>query len=190
MHTHTHTHEILVHINPATITRAETVEEDAVTIFLGWMAEDGFTYNVSITPQAPMMFSGTQVELRVSYNTSYNVTVLSTLCGQSSANTTFKIYYGESVIKFNITLSILLAVIDFYTVRCANPVSAAVREDPTVRVVTNQESDIFLEGAIATFTCPTGLALAGQNTSTCMENGEWEPNLGQVTCKGIKLGGL
>ena len=62
-----------------------------------WMAETGVTYNVSIIPQlVPIMKSSTtSIKLRASYNTSYNVTVLATLCGQNSANTTLVIYFGE-----------------------------------------------------------------------------------------------
>ena len=59
-------------------------------------------------------------------------------------------------------------------------------EDSSVRVIADQESDIFLEGTNVTFTCPPGLVLTGPNTLMCMGNGEWEPDLNnrQVTCKG------
>ena len=33
-----------------------------------------------------------------------------------------------------------------------------------------------LEGATLTFSCPPGKILTGPNTTTCMENGEWEPD--------------
>ena len=46
------------------------------------------------------------------------------------------------------------------------------------------DSDVFLEGANVTFTCPPGQVLIGHNTSMCMGNGEWEPDLREVTCKG------
>ena len=41
-----------------------------------------------------------------------------------------------------------------------------------------------LEGTGITFSCPPGLVLAGPNTTTCMENGEWEPDPSQVFCNG------
>ena len=40
------------------------------------------------------------------------------------------------------------------------------------------------EGSIFNFTCPPGLVLTGPNTTTCMENGEWEPDLSQAKCIG------
>ena len=63
-------------------------------------------------------------------------------------------------------------------------------KDSSVRVVFDQEFDIFLEaGANVMFTCPPGLVLTGPNTSTCMENGEWEPDLDnrQISCKGALI---
>ena len=41
-----------------------------------------------------------------------------------------------------------------------------------------------IEGTIATFSCPAELVLTGPNTTTCMENGEWEPDLKETMCKG------
>ena len=32
--------------------------------------------------------------------------------------------------------------------------------------------------------CPPKLMLTGPNSTTCMENGEWEPNPREVECKG------
>ena len=42
--------------------------------------------------------------------------------------------------------------------------------------------DPALEGENITFTCPTGAILTGPNTSTCVENGEWEPDPREVEC--------
>ena len=75
-----------------------------------------------------------------------------------------------------------------HAVRCANPFRGVMRED-SVKLVAysgDKESDIFVEGGNVTFTCPSGLVLTGPNTSTCMGNGEWEPDLhtGQLSCKG------
>ena len=47
------------------------------------------------------------------------------------------------------------------------------------------DRDTFLEGTNITFTCSPGLVLTGPNTSTCMGNGEWEPNPREVECKGV-----
>ena len=37
-------------------------------------------------------------------------------------------------------------------------------------------------GANVTFFCPPGLVLTGPNTTTCMENGEWEPDPRETAC--------
>ena len=48
-----------------------------------------------------------------------------------------------------------------------------------------------IEGMTITFRCPTGLILTGSNASTCIGNGEWEPNLKGTMCNGelLKLNG-
>ena len=43
------------------------------------------------------------------------------------------------------------------------------------------------EGQTITFTCPPGQMLNGSNHSTCMGNGEWEPDPGYVECIGEQL---
>ena len=40
-----------------------------------------------------------------------------------------------------------------------------------------------LEGTSVDLKCPPGLMFVGPNVSTCMENGEWEPDLGEVECR-------
>jgi hypothetical protein len=40
------------------------------------------------------------------------------------------------------------------------------------------------EGLNITFACPPGQILNGSNTSTCMGNGEWRPDPGEVECTG------
>ena len=40
------------------------------------------------------------------------------------------------------------------------------------------------EGQNISFICPSGQALSGPNSSICMENGEWEPDPGEVECTG------
>ena len=44
--------------------------------------------------------------------------------------------------------------------------------------------DPALEGQSITFTCAPGQVLNGSNQSTCMGNGKWEPDLGEVECIG------
>ena len=42
--------------------------------------------------------------------------------------------------------------------------------------------DPAFEGNRVTFTCPSGQILDGSNSSTCMGNGEWEPDPKEVDC--------
>ena len=44
--------------------------------------------------------------------------------------------------------------------------------------------DPALEGQNITFTCPPRQILNGSNSSTCMMNGEWEPDPREVECTG------
>ena len=45
--------------------------------------------------------------------------------------------------------------------------------------------DPALEGEVITFTCLSGSILTGPNSSTCMGNGEWEPDPREVNCTGV-----
>ena len=46
--------------------------------------------------------------------------------------------------------------------------------DPTLRI----------QGTIIIFKCPSEMLLIGPNATTCMGNGEWEPDPRETTCKG------
>ena len=65
---------------------------DDVTLTLSWANES--SYNVRVIPYLPFVFlESASIQVRVPYNTLYNVSVLSIdLCGQNSV---FEIYYGE-----------------------------------------------------------------------------------------------
>ena len=43
--------------------------------------------------------------------------------------------------------------------------------------------DPAVEGSEVTFDCSSGLVMSGPNSSTCMENGRWEPDPREVECK-------
>ena len=45
----------------------------------------------------------------------------------------------------------------------------------------------YREGQFITYTCPHGWILTGPNTSECTGNGSWEPDPGQVDCKGYYM---
>jgi hypothetical protein len=45
--------------------------------------------------------------------------------------------------------------------------------------------DPALEGTVLSFYCPPQHILVGPNITTCMGNGEWEPDPREVECKGM-----
>ena len=47
-----------------------------------------------------------------------------------------------------------------------------------------------MEGAAIIFECPPQFVLVGPNATTCMGNGEWEPDPRKVECKGITAAAL
>ena len=67
------------------------------------------------------------------------------------------------------------------TVTCPEPHSAF----GSVRVSSYRNPAI--EGTTITFSCPDGLTLTGSSASTCMRNGEWEPPLKGIGCKGKSI---
>ena len=43
--------------------------------------------------------------------------------------------------------------------------------------------NVALEGDSVSFACSSGFLLTGPNSSTCMGNGEWEPDPRAVACR-------
>ena len=72
-----------------------------------------------------------------------------------------------------------------YTVKCDHPLQTAAFDEKFPQVV--EFNDPALEQTTVTFSCPPGLVLTGPNSSTCMGNGEWEPDPREVKCKGTKI---
>ena len=72
-----------------------------------------------------------------------------------------------------------------HTVNCGSPTERVLSRE-VIAEVGYSENSIAMEGAVANFSCPPGLVLTGPNTTTCMENGEWEPEPRKIECKGIK----
>ena len=62
-------------------------------------------------------------------------------------------------------------------VTCGHPINLT---DEPITVYGNLYPAI--EGSNVTFSCPPRLVLTGPNMSTCMENGEWEPDIKEVKC--------
>ena len=68
----------------------------------------------------------------------------------------------------------------FITVGCASLPQTAVNSSIRISGLPTSTA----EGTNVIFTCPPGLVLSGPNVSTCIENGEWEPDPQELTCKG------
>ena len=66
-----------------------------------------------------------------------------------------------------------------HAARCGNPLKLA-----HIDVIVVGYNDPALGGETVTFICPPGLVHIGPTTSTCMRNGEWEPDPGEVECTG------
>ena len=68
-----------------------------------------------------------------------------------------------------------------YAVNCGN-LSQVIIETGSISIMGYHNPPIL--GANATFGCPFDKKLIGPNLTTCMENGEWEPDPRSVECKG------
>ena len=67
-----------------------------------------------------------------------------------------------------------------HTGKCSNPTQLVHR---IVKV--DGFEDPALEGEIIEFTCrSSGFDLSGPYSSTCMSNGKWDPDPGEVNCTG------
>ena len=67
---------------------------------------------------------------------------------------------------------------------CRNPTELV---DDSTTIIGYSLGEPAIRGANLTFTCTSGLVLSGPNTSTCMGNGEWEPDPREIECTGISM---
>ena len=78
------------------VTTSEEYIADVVTVIVEWSEEQGVTYNITIVPMVPIIFTGsTSVQLIVSYNIEYNVTLEAVAVCQSVAPSRIRLFYGE-----------------------------------------------------------------------------------------------
>lgn len=70
---------------------------------------------------------------------------------------------------------------------CSHPFSNGIfaANDKDFIIVVDPAQTIVQEGDTLTFVCPPQHVLIGPNITTCMGNGQWEPNPRDVECKGI-----
>ena len=69
-----------------------------LTVRLVWSRENGASYNVSVVPSVSVDFTAhTTVEISLAYNTLYNVSITTTICGRrsNSSTTFFELNYSK-----------------------------------------------------------------------------------------------
>ena len=65
------------------------------------------------------------------------------------------------------------------TAKCAYPLTT----DPMLSILRYTEP--AMEGLTILLDCSPGLVLTGPDSSTCVRNGQWEPDPSLVKCKGL-----
>ena len=156
------------------------METDSVTVILEWVQENGTSYNVSVVPQASIRFTrSTSIQLTVLYNVLYNVSIVASLCGQNTTGISV-LSYGELVAIYEKPAHVCLISL-IHTAKCGHPLHQSADND-SVTVIGYR--DPAVEGTNVTFSCSPGLVLTGPSTTTCMDNGQWEPDPREVKCKG------
>ena len=76
----------------------EWFESDSVMVTVEWMEESPFySYHIIVVPQVEFMFTGRDtVQLKVSYNTLYNVSVVaSSSCGLNNVTNMTELFFSE-----------------------------------------------------------------------------------------------
>jgi hypothetical protein len=74
-----------------------------------------------------------------------------------------------------------------YIVTCGHPFQDRISVDNAHdSMIIEGYMDPALKGAVLSFDCPPQYFLIGSNTTSCMGNGEWEPDPREVECKGIE----
>ena len=160
---------------------SQRFEANGITIFLEWAYRSGASYSVDVDPEVVVNHTGqSSAQLSLSYNLKYNISVTASICGRNS--TTFSVLnhskQNKSIELKTLNIYNIMHII-LHTVTCPEPHSAS---GDSVRVSSYRNPAI--EGTVITFSCTDGLTLTGSNASTCNGNGEWEPLLKGISCKG------
>ena len=141
-------------------------------------------YNVSVIPSqsVKVIHDGrTRVQLTLSYNTPYLVSVVARhLCGQTYRATNFTELYYSRLTQSKLAIMLIYLKSCIHTAQCKD-IEKFI--DEGILAAGHSESPA-LEGTSVLFSCPPGLVLAGLNTTTCMGNGEWEPDPNRAKCFG------
>ena len=82
-----------------------------------------------------------------------------------------------------IIIPIIVIHVNVLTANCGDPLDN-VLDQSSIVVVGYNDTIPSLEGNTVNYTCYPGVKLTGPNMSTCMENGNWEPDPRNVNCIG------
>ena len=79
---------------------SEEYRADSIAVIIEWTQQEGVSYNITIVPTAPMVYTGsTSVQVIVSYNTEYNVSLEASAVCQSIVSSNISLFYGESLLN-------------------------------------------------------------------------------------------
>ena len=75
---------------------SEQFKNNSIVITVEWTVENGAFNSLSVTPQAleTVNFRPSSRQLMLSYNVSYSVSVVASLCGQNTSHS-IELHYGE-----------------------------------------------------------------------------------------------
>ena len=78
------------------VIRSEQFGNETVVVVLEWTVENGAFNRLNVVPQAETVDSlgPSSRQLMLSYNTSYNISAVASLCGQYSSHS-IELHYGE-----------------------------------------------------------------------------------------------
>ena len=79
----------------------EEYRADSIAVIIEWTQWKGVSYNITmIVPMVPVIYTGsTSVQLTVSYNTKYNVSLEGSTVCQSIGASNITLFYGKSLDK-------------------------------------------------------------------------------------------
>ena len=77
---------------------------------------------------------------------------------------------------------LIITILFLYIANCGDPELLSTVSNDSFPNVVGFDDLIPVEGTSIMFSCPPGLVLNGSDTSTCMENGKWEPDPSGLVC--------
>lgn len=183
---------------PTLTVLSEEYESDNITIIVEWASplQQAYvatimSYSLGISPPVHLMFTGrSSAQLTILYNTVYNLSIVATNLCRPNATAFLILNYGEAhafihkVLIHDNKFSLHYIIVVF----CGHPklLPTCKFSNDSVPVIENYDG-FSVEGSTIKFSCPPGLVLSGPSTATCTENGEWEPDPGQLICAGYCL---